>query len=328
MTTFTKRRARPIRPKARQRRSYGTFFGFLAAAVLFAGLGLLASNSVHTPPHVPVRGKTITIDGRPSAIAVSSGAAFVADDATQTLHVIDPSKGRVVGSPIAVSKNPIALAIDRDSVYVGHASGEISRVSIAHRRVTGVVRAGGSITGLTVFRSKLWAADLGRREVLEIDPVHLRVVRRVHDVGPVRIIADSGALWMTTDRDEVARYVPSTGDLRRVKVGVGPIGLAAGGGSIWTANNDRATVSRVDEKTMRVVGQPIAVGKGPTNVVFRAGRIWVTNNDDRTVSRIDVSSGAIVPGEIRTVPDVRGVVSDRDLWYVGTDPDEVVRLSE
>jgi DNA-binding beta-propeller fold protein YncE len=69
-----------------------------------------------------------------------------------------------------------------------------------------------------------------------------------------------------------------------------PGGIAAGEGAVWITSHANATVTRLDPRTLKTVGEAIPVGAGPTDVAVGAGSAWVANTDDGTVTRIDASS--------------------------------------
>jgi YVTN family beta-propeller protein len=79
----------------------------------------------------------------------------------------------------------------------------------------------------------------------------------------------------------------------RVRVGNGPVALAAQAGSVWVANSLDATVSRVNPAALAVTAT-IPVGSGPDALAAEAGSVWVANRYAGTVSRID-------PGRNRAV---------------------------
>jgi YVTN family beta-propeller protein len=91
-------------------------------------------------------------------------------------------------------------------------------------------------------------------------------------------------------------------ELVSIDVGTAPSALAYGGSSLWVANFDADTVSRVDPRTGRVVGAPIKVGNGPVGVAVTPKWVWVAHQFDSTVTRIAQRSGRVIGTPIR-VPD-------------------------
>jgi YVTN family beta-propeller protein len=74
-----------------------------------------------------------------------------------------------------------------------------------------------------------------------------------------------------------------------VPVGVRPGAVAAGAGSIWVANIDDRTLSRVDPSTGSVE-RTIPLNETPTGVAVGLGFVWVANGAAGSVSRVDPGS--------------------------------------
>ncbi|HKP17962.1 MAG TPA: YncE family protein [Gaiellaceae bacterium] len=73
---------------------------------------------------------------------------------------------------------------------------------------------------------------------------------------------------------------------RTIDVGATPMSLAYGAGSVWAANKDGGTVSRIDPRTDRVVAT-VRVGGQPWGLAFDGRSLWVGNYAAGTISRID-----------------------------------------
>ena len=63
-----------------------------------------------------------------------------------------------------------------------------------------------------------------------------------------------------------------------IPVGTRPGAITYGSGSLWIANQDDQTVSRVDPKTLRTL-QTIPVGERPTGLAAAAGALWVAESN-------------------------------------------------
>jgi YVTN family beta-propeller protein len=119
--------------------------------------------------------------------------------------------------------------------------------------------------------------------------------RRLIALGAVVVaVGVAGAIFAT--RSSSGRVVPpnAVGVIDphgpkvalQVSVGVRPSGLAAGAGSVWVANDEDKTVSRIDAKTRRVV-RTISLPQSPTGLAFGDGAVWVVHGYTGSVSRID-----------------------------------------
>jgi YVTN family beta-propeller protein len=85
---------------------------------------------------------------------------------------------------------------------------------------------------------------------------------------------------------EAARVVDT------IEVGSGPAAIVFGHGSVWVANSEDDTVSRIDPETrevVKVIGVP-----SPVDLAVGADAIWVAGGLEGTVSRIDVELEDVV----------------------------------
>jgi len=116
-----------------------------------------------------------------------------------------------------------------------------------------------------------------------------------------------------------------------VLVGRRPVALAIGHGSVWVANADDGTVSRIDPDRHEVI-RTIGIGAPAIDLAVATGAVWVANGSAGTVSRIDPSSDAVV----ETI-DLRGsnelawnttyaVDADDDSVWVAAGPHHVLRI--
>ncbi len=122
-------------------------------------------------------------------------------------------------------------------------------------------------------------------------------VRAVVPVGtsPSSLAGGDGSVWAANaNAGTLSRIDPSTGAVvETIPVGSTPSGIAVGVGGVWVADNLSQTVSRVDPTVDRVV-QTTAVGNAPQGVAVGDGSVWVANSSDGTLSRIDAVSGDVV----------------------------------
>ena len=67
----------------------------------------------------------------------------------------------------------------------------------------------------------------------------------------------------------------------------GPLDIAVSGNTVWVASKLDDAVVRLDARTGKTIGEPIAVGRNPFAIVAHGDHVWVTNLASATVSRID-----------------------------------------
>ena len=116
-----------------------------------------------------------------------------------------------------------------------------------------------------------------------------------------------------------------------VLVGRRPVALAIGHGSVWVANADDGTVSRIEPDRREVV-RTIGVGAPAIDLAVTTDAVWVANGSDGTLSRIDPGVDAVV----ETI-DLRGsselawnttyaVDAGADSVWVGSGTHHVLRI--
>jgi YVTN family beta-propeller protein len=258
----------------------------LVVAVLLAAAGCSGAADTQggprstRPPATPTGATVPAFDrGRFDAIVPVSGAGnmTVADgrlwvlNAASTVVRIDPAANAAVGRPLPVPADAEAIAVDERALWVARgASGDLA----------------------------------GPREdaVTRIDPATGRTVATIRvRRAPLDIAATPGAVWVTNSGGGhgVTRIDPRTNRPtgRPIVTGAGPLSLAVGGGSLWVANHDARTVTRIDQASGKVMAD-IPVPSEPHRVAYGAGAAWVGNWHDNSVSRIDPATNRVVGSPI------------------------------
>ncbi len=261
----------------------------LAVAVLSAAAGCSGAantpstpRSTQPPPAPSDTGATVPAFDRGRFAAViplpGAGSMTVADGmlwvltGTGTVVRIDPATNRVVGRPLRVPADAEVIAVGQKALWAAR-----------------------------VAPGDLDAA--GKDALTRIDLASGRTVATI-TVGraPLDLAATPGAVWVTNSGgggDSVARIDPETNRLagRPVRTGASPQSLAVGGGSLWVANHDARTVTRIDQASGKVVAD-IPVPSEPHRVAYGAGAVWVGNWHDNSVSRIDPTTNRVVGSPI------------------------------
>jgi DNA-binding beta-propeller fold protein YncE/predicted Ser/Thr protein kinase len=198
------------------------------------------------------RPERIAVGGRPGAIALAGGRAWVADEAGGGVTAINAQGPRVYKRRIAPQAPPLRLAAGAGGLWVSSAaSATIRRIDL-----------GDAVAGPTIA--------VGR--------------------GPSGITVAGGIVWVANSRgDTVTRVDPVTGVPfgERIPVGDRPGGIDAGTDTVWVANNGDDSVTRIDIRDGDPVGDPVGVGPAPGAVAVGEKAVWVANNGDGTVTRIE-----------------------------------------
>ena len=121
---------------------------------------------------------------------------------------------------------------------------------------------------------------------------------------------------------------------RTVVVGQGPLGVGEGNGTVWVANVQSGTVSRVDPATARVTATyPVGDGGGgvpanPETVALWRDRVWVADGQQGVVVALDPATGrrvgasVVLPGVIRQL----ALDTGDTLWGTTANPGTVIRF--
>jgi peptide/nickel transport system substrate-binding protein len=147
------------------------------------------------------------------------------------------------------------------------------------------------------------------------------------EASPTSVAFGERSIWVANaNADTVSRVDPRTGSVVQViRVGHSPSGITVGGGGVWVANHDDDTLSWINPQSNTEVRQ-IPVGSGPTAVAYGFGSVWVTNADDRSVSRIHPMSGALMK-VIQTDAVGRGIaVGGGFVWVTDESTRSVVQI--
>lgn len=179
---------------------------------------------------------------RGGAAAVGDGFLWIIDTQSDSVTPEDIAVSPVLGEPIGVGAEPVAVAAGNGAVWVANQLDQsLSRISVG-----------------------LGSADA---------PIELGFTP-----GAMAIDVEANALWITNRAgDQIVRYGLSTRrETARVALAVGsrPVGIALGGGAVWVANAGDGTVSRIDPGTNAVVAT-ITIGGTPVGIAFGGETVWV-----------------------------------------------------
>ena len=230
------------------------------------------------------------------------GRLWAANPVRGTVTEIDTERGRVVGRPAHVAGGPTHVAAREDDVV---AAGDqdlgivLRRIDKATHKVIGKrFRDPKGIPSDMVADFQIFLLNAQPTEIRGYDdelkqqePV-LRLDVPENDVissGPIAAemaISTKNVAWVVLNYHDHVYVV--RGDLTDNKtlgkmIDLGPgqaLDIAIDAGSVWVPNIKAGTVTRLDEKTARIVGPPIAVGDLSGDVAASEGVVWLAGEDD------------------------------------------------
>jgi hypothetical protein len=161
---------------------------------------------------------------------------------------------KVVGDPIRVSDWPVGIAASGGTVALAARKG---------KAVQFIDEGTGEVTGET----------------------------SLPDEGQSVVIAD-GSAWATVPlADEVVKAPIGGGEGKEITVDGGPIGITADGSSVWTANPENISISRIDPSNDSV-GDPIVIQAGafPAELATGGDSVWVVDRDNGVLVKVDAGA--------------------------------------
>jgi streptogramin lyase len=245
---------------------------------------------------------------RPHAIAVGSSGVYALDFWRDTVLRLDPQTLRTTASlrlvlPYEIAPGdeaflPFDIAVGRNAVWVSTARGALARVDLRVRRVAAMLRLHVKGGEIAVGDGAVWLAQ-GLAGVYRVDPRTNRVSARIR-IGPAtgrfavdRPLMGGGKVlaigsWTQGDaltgRRGLARIDPSRNRLEAVTpLASGPLAVAFGKGSLWSARVGGSSVERIEARAGKVVGRFRA--DDVSALAVAGGHVWTATRDG-TIRRL------------------------------------------
>jgi streptogramin lyase len=242
----------------------------------------------------------ITIGGQPCGVLSAFGSMWVTDAQAAELVQVDLRTNRVVGRA-PVDDTPCELTSAFGSLWVATQSGTLDRVDPRTRRVVARIPVGMTSYEPLVAFGSVWVSNRGSGTVSRVDPGRNRVVKTLQlpTILPGGLVEAAGKLWVGNDTagdTKVVRVDPKTYRVETFKGGHRPAFVTAAAGSVWTADEDDGTVTRLDARTGAVRGSSVA-GVRPVNLVALPGQtpeVWVPDDQGNLLIRIDALTGTVL----------------------------------
>lgn len=147
---------------------------------------------------------------------------------------------------------------------------------------------------LAVTGNTAWVACKEQGRLLRIDLRRGRTTAAVRlDTAVTAVAVGLGSVWALDTSSTLYRLNAQTARVtRRIQLGASAAyNIWIGGGSVWVADDQGASVLRVAPSMNKIVAR-VAVGDGPADMVFAGTRAWVIDHRDHSLFRIDMTSNA------------------------------------
>lgn len=208
--------------------------------------------------------RRVKVGPTPQAIALGDGSLWAAAFDDGSIWRIDLDSGDPVGDPIELGEAfPSALAYGFGSLWVTDVVDDtLLRIDPDTGEVEQTITVGDSPTGIAIDEYGVWVANFNDSTVSHIDPQTNEAVGEAVVVGgkPGGIAAGDGYIWVTRQPPEAEQSdeaEESRGSLIRIdpaesewtgevfEVGDAPQGVVVGAGSVWVADQESDTVTRL-----------------------------------------------------------------------------------
>ena len=288
-----------------------------------------AGNSLRTAAELPL---TIEVGGRPNAVVLAGGLAWVLRSPRDRAAVIDPATGRQTSARPQVGLSPSAAAAGFGRLWVASPTQQtLIPIALRSRRQDGVAIAlpAGRPVSVATGSGSIWVGmrGRGRASVVRIDPRTRSIVKVISIFRGVQAVAAGGGFVWVIERDKhvVERISASDYSTSKIVVSAGPETIAYGAGAAWVTNGIAGTVTRIDASSLSRL--EIKTGDSPAGIAVDRSGVWVANRLSNDVVRIDPRTNRLA-GEPRTVPGNPYAIAagDGNVWVTSPPSGSVTRL--
>ncbi len=170
-----------------------------------------------------------------------------------------------------------------------------------------------------------WVACKTQSRVVRVNTSTGKTTKSIRLRGPaIAVVSGLGSVWALDSGGTLYRLQGGK-IVKRIALNVAAAyNIWIGGGSVWVAADQGASVVRVSPASNRVVAR-IEAGDGPASMAFDGGTAWVVNHRDTTIDRIDLatneSSLLTTLGGVNDRAPERMTFSHGSLWVTGRGTD-------
>lgn len=163
-----------------------------------------------------------------------------------------------------------------------------------------------------------WVACKEQSRVARVDTRSGKTQRSVRLFAPaIAVVSGFSSVWALDSGGTLYRLRAGKVAKRIATGTAAAYNIWIGGGSVWVADDQSASVARISPGMNRVVAR-VSVGDGPADMAFEGGMAWVINHRDRVLTRIDLGTN-----KPKSLGDVGGEAPERmvfahgSLWITG-----------
>jgi streptogramin lyase len=231
-----------------------------------------------------------------TSVAAGFGSLWVTNGDQARLVRIDPVSGHVQGDRLLGAGTAVVVVAGEDAVWVGRRAlratdppSSIIKVDPRGGDTKEILFGQEGIGDITVGGGYVWVPNRRRSRLSRIDPSSGERKSTPIGLGDHRVAFGADQVWVTNYNDgtlsqnnrSLSNAVTDALNVR------GPLDLTVSGNTVWVASKLDDAVVRLDARTGKTIGEPIAVGRNPFAIVAHGDHVWVTNLASASVSRID-----------------------------------------
>jgi streptogramin lyase len=228
---------------------------------------------------------TIPIGKTADWVAVTSEGVWIGSTGPYAVTEIDPHTNRT--TRVELPGEPCAgLAVDTDSLWVPicgtkHTRPQLAKVDLKTHTLARTLDIGpaGPEGGVAVGAGSVWMITDKHGSLARIDPTNGSILQTVHvPPGSYNPYFYEGHIWVTRVAGaEVTSVDANTGAVAAHRTtGQHPRFLTGGGGAVWTLNQKKGTISRIDLAGGRTLTVPLHTPGFGGDITYAEGRIWST----------------------------------------------------
>ena len=221
-----------------------------------------------------------------TSVAAGFGSLWVTNGDQARLVRIDPVSGHLQGDRLVGSGEAVVVVAGEGAIWVGRRA---KRATDPPSSIVKVDPRGGAtkeilfgqegIGDLTVGGGYVWVPNRRRSRLSRIDPSSGERRSTPIGLGDHRVAFGADQVWVTNyDDGTLSQNNRSLSNAVTDALNVrGPLDLAVSGDTVWVASKLDDAVVRLDARTGKTIGEPIAVGRNPFAIVAHGKHVWVTN---------------------------------------------------
>ena len=225
---------------------------------------------------------------------MTSGDGLLWVNSGSSIIRIDPQTNQIVGDPIQPGIHVEDIALGEGALWVTtvgsgdlgapNDSDAVSRIDPETSETRATIKVSRGPMSLAFTPRAVWVVNFGMNgdTVVRIDPQTDQITGDPIQTGraPLSVAVGEGSLWVANhDAHTITRIDLATNQVvANINVPSEPHRVAYGEGAVWVANWHINSVSRIDPQTNQLVGEPIPIGFHAGNMAAGLGSVWVTSD--------------------------------------------------